>query len=60
MNKKTLLSILACAGALGAAAFGLLRLTSPDQGGSRPYTAGYQPVALEEHANTPPGMSVGR
>lgn len=60
MNKKLLLSILACAGAFAAAALGLLRTTTSDPGGSRPYTAGYQPVALEEHANTPPGMSVGR
>lgn len=60
MSKKTLLSIFACVGAFGAAALGLLRLHAPDQGGSRPYTAGYQPVALEENANTPPGMSIGR
>lgn len=59
MNKKLILSVIACLGACSVG-LGLLRMTATDQGGSRPYTAGYRPVALEENANTPPGMSIGR
>lgn len=59
MNKKLILSIVACVG-LSTLGFSLLRLNSSDQGGTRTYRAGFQSTSLEEHANTPPGMSISK
>ena len=59
MTKKLLLSIVACIG-FGYVGFSLLRMNSSDQSGTRTYQAGFQSASLEDHANTPPGMSIGK